>query len=1720
MKKKIVSILIAGVLVLSSVRYAPFGIEQAFALEVEDAGDIGLKEETEESKDDTETSETSYSEEEPEYVKISGFGELPEDVVYQEVKAGTILDEIVFPDTLRIDVVPDTDREERIARKLGEERAARAKDKEEDEAAAALSSSLDEEEAGLEDSSESDEEEIIFFDSETGEAITGVIGEEENSDYSSEGSGEQETEYNHDSGSSNTVQSGSSSSGSASSGSTNVAPAVEEPAPEQPAASEETGSGSEDQGSDNSEAAPETPAPEPVQSSGDSGESTEPADKSGDLIGMIKSAFSKLTVYAAEETEDEDKASEDTSSEDKEEAEEAADESKDETSEDAGSSEDSAAEDASSETADIDPDDFVDEDGISHEMVSGVQWVLDYEKNGTDQYNPDLVGMEYVFTPILLIPDFYYIEAELPTITVKILDENFVFDETVEVDGVKIRVRADKGVFPEGSTIHAEKLVDEDEAKVSEAVNDVSDDEGIVVKSYSFDIQIHDRMGKEIEPDTEKGRVIVSFETDEIANEDLKADVYHILDEEAAAEVDPEEIVEVEKSSDEESSDAEESLDTEESLDDEASDSSYDSEGSADYEEPVSKAPLFMAAEDMVIEKLATVVVDGEDTKALEAVTSGFSKYTLTFSIADVSKDITDVSFVCLDSVIEEKVIPVSDYDQVEIISANYGSVKDYAYCAKLQDSDDNDIPDTESTGATVFDDGCYIPDEDGKWFLIIRKPFTGASKKLTLKCELTNVVTTVTKDVTLTVTQSKSTPAYYENKKYPFAVYAGDDSFVLKVHTKSDTDGVTYQWQYRKNGTKNWINIDYANTEEFGTNSLSGSATFKVNDWFRCLVNGIEGEAVQIINERGDAGKRVWVSSFGSDTQCYVSNGTVAYTVDGDVTSGDVVIDIVGQFKKNKTTYMVQTADENGWKMVSNTNAAPGMMDIDGTCTLDRLLFRFTGDPQQIHVEADLGSNEKALAIGGNTEVGDYDLSSDPYDGSLYGIQDSNKYITKLAYIGLNSVEEAQIAINSGKGTLYPAMAVVPMTERGLRVWIDDKNAQQAYEFNETGSSEVHVKGESTEYTDVKLLNENKPSGLGVSWIGQEGGVVELSFAVGTLSSVTELISTKTAKFVFNPSTSNNIAGAKLIGDELLEYANNADPSPKVSVEEVMTLKTVSSSDSEVSALKNSYPTSSSTKVTNASASSSSTSSNSNTNAFKGVDYFSLNIKETKDGSNPKEVDEVGKVLTIELSYDLTNKNSIKIMRVHDGAIQTFSEGSKGDLRYKLDKDANKITLYTSKFSGYAIGYKEDVYYTVTFDDGNTTNKVKVKSGEKVLRPADPVKEGTAFKGWYWISSSPNTKITKTNVDKASVYNFDNEVKADIYLTAGYTEATDTSKKTDGSDSDNDSRAPKTGDSLPVVWLWVVILAAGLVTFTLSLRELKNAGKHDGEPKQPPKGIRKVLLLLGIILSTTAKFIVRKLKENKTKALLTASAAAVVISAIVIATTMFQYKNAEDIYYEAEETYIADSTEGLTAEETAEREEKGYDWWDCANVNIEELQKKYPDVVGWIYFENEDISYPVMYSGDNSKYLSTAYTGEKAKAGAIFIDGESTPDFSDPHSLIYGHNMRDLSMFGKLRYYKTNPDYYNDHQYFQIFTKDSVYRYQIFACEEVPDNHDVFWVFGKEPDNYWKMLKEVENGSFIDTGIKANESDHVITLATCTNNETDRLIVSAVRTDAYNYEQ
>ena len=187
---------------------------------------------------------------------------------------------------------------------------------------------------------------------------------------------------------------------------------------------------------------------------------------------------------------------------------------------------------------------------------------------------------------------------------------------------------------------------------------------------------------------------------------------------------------------------------------------------------------------------------------------------------------------------------------------------------------------------------------------------------------------------------------------------------------------------------------------------------------------------------------------------------------------------------------------------------------------------------------------------------------------------------------------------------------------------------------------------------------------------------------------------------------------------------------------------------------------------------------------------------------------------------------------------------------------------------------------------------------------------------------------------------------------------------------------------------------------------------------------------------------------------------------------------------------------------------------WNTLDVDLESFTADYPETVGWIYFEDGHISYPIMQSSDNKKYKTAGYDGNEAWTGAIFLDYRSASDFSDYNSIIYGHNMKDRTMFGSLRDYRENPVYYNSHEYFQVITKDKAYRYLIFAYMDVPESYELYDYVGKASLGFVKDAEPVRIRSYMDSEVPVNENKRVVTLSTCTSKDKLQFVVLGVLVD------
>lgn len=271
---------------------------------------------------------------------------------------------------------------------------------------------------------------------------------------------------------------------------------------------------------------------------------------------------------------------------------------------------------------------------------------------------------------------------------------------------------------------------------------------------------------------------------------------------------------------------------------------------------------------------------------------------------------------------------------------------------------------------------------------------------------------------------------------------------------------------------------------------------------------------------------------------------------------------------------------------------------------------------------------------------------------------------------------------------------------------------------------------------------------------------------------------------------------------------------------------------------------------------------------------------------------------------------------------------------------------------------------------------------------------------------------------------------------------------------------------------------------------------------------------------NSTATVSKQKSKKNRSGFGLQLAGGVLIVGALVyIISILWGYRESENEYTNLEQEVF-----GEVEEETVEAPQKAVENVESEPeavlseedqsilAGIQKLHEENPEVIGWIKFDNMDISYPIMQAKDNDYYLDHTYSGEENSAGSIFMEASNLPDFSDCHTIVYGHNMKNGSMFGSLKNYKTK-DHYKGNEYFTVYTLDSVYRYQIFAYYDISMYGDVYNnQFG--PDDYFgQFIDKMVKRSYYDTGVRPEKTDRILTLSTCST-QGNRFVVNAVRMD------
>lgn len=193
--------------------------------------------------------------------------------------------------------------------------------------------------------------------------------------------------------------------------------------------------------------------------------------------------------------------------------------------------------------------------------------------------------------------------------------------------------------------------------------------------------------------------------------------------------------------------------------------------------------------------------------------------------------------------------------------------------------------------------------------------------------------------------------------------------------------------------------------------------------------------------------------------------------------------------------------------------------------------------------------------------------------------------------------------------------------------------------------------------------------------------------------------------------------------------------------------------------------------------------------------------------------------------------------------------------------------------------------------------------------------------------------------------------------------------------------------------------------------------------------------------------------------------------------------------------------------------DEKGGD--DTPKVNFDELRALNPDTVAWIRFDPEPkiIDYPVVQGKDNQEYLHKTFSANDNSLGTIFLNVDNNPNFTDENSIIYGHRMKDGSMFRHLVDYEDKA-FWEANPYFYIYTPDGQeIKYHIYSMGQVVDTSDTYLTEFNSQEEYQNFLNMTKEVSLYDTGVEVTTSDTIVTLSTCTSaSDEHRFVVRGVR--------
>ena len=187
----------------------------------------------------------------------------------------------------------------------------------------------------------------------------------------------------------------------------------------------------------------------------------------------------------------------------------------------------------------------------------------------------------------------------------------------------------------------------------------------------------------------------------------------------------------------------------------------------------------------------------------------------------------------------------------------------------------------------------------------------------------------------------------------------------------------------------------------------------------------------------------------------------------------------------------------------------------------------------------------------------------------------------------------------------------------------------------------------------------------------------------------------------------------------------------------------------------------------------------------------------------------------------------------------------------------------------------------------------------------------------------------------------------------------------------------------------------------------------------------------------------------------------------------------------------------------------------DEYTVDFNKLKEQNNETIAWLKVNNTNVEYPVVKGANNSFYLNHSFDKSNNSAGWIFADYRNKFDNTDKNIVIYGHNMRDGSMFGSMLNILNAKWYENEENTnITLYTENEKCMYKVFSVYKI-ENEDYYikTEFKNDNDNEFEdFIKTLKKRSIKDFNVDVSKDDNILTLSTCANNNKYRVVLHAIK--------